>query len=457
MIVIKEIVQDKESRFEKYISEEVDHYQLLTSVCYKGVKIKSSDNMDCYFLIYDSNYDVEPCSFEYLNYFLENQSVNTREQASVALKLLFSFCELLQVDYKNLGISDIQNLIFFLKGRSNVGVNIELKLISKRNPNTINIYIGVYRKFLKFLGIDKSPLFSKTIVFSDKQTTGFLAHTKRDLLEKYSANVRTTPKQKLVPKYIREFEFKRVLGVIRRDYTEREEIIIRLMFECGMRIGEILGLTLEDINYNPSQKEYEKDGMPLGEIHIRNRISDNADQLAKTCFTPRCKEDYENKLEYQIVRPSFNLILKIESYIEKIHGKMSKIKRENYLRLARADKVTNTNQLERDNNYYIFLNKNGTPLRQSGWNDRLREIFVKAGLSTDKINKKNNLNHRFRHGFAMFLKKNLNATPLDLMGALRHSNLSSVAYYFNPTEEDLYEANEKTMISIHKAIPELRE
>lgn len=53
--------------------------------------------------------------------------------------------------------------------------------------------------------------------------------------------------------------------------------------------------------------------------------------------------------------------------------------------------------------------------------------------------RKNNLNHRFRHGFAMFKVLIEKYDELKLAHVLRHSRKSSVKVYFNPTEEDLIE------------------
>lgn len=41
-----------------------------------------------------------------------------------------------------------------------------------------------------------------------------------------------------VPRYISVPEFQNIITTIRNFYTNREEIIVRLMFQCGLRIGE---------------------------------------------------------------------------------------------------------------------------------------------------------------------------------------------------------------------------
>lgn len=46
------------------------------------------------------------------------------------------------------------------------------------------------------------------------------------------------------------------MSLIEDKYTLREKIIVKLMYEYGLRIGEVLGLTLEDIqgDYITKQK-----------------------------------------------------------------------------------------------------------------------------------------------------------------------------------------------------------
>ena len=66
-----------------------------------------------------------------------------------------------------------------------------------------------------------------------------------------------------------------------------------------------------------------------------------------------------------------------------------------------ADRVRDSEEYE-DDNYYIFINSIGTPISASSWNDTLRGIFAEVGIPVDRDCRKSNLNHRFRHGFAMY-------------------------------------------------------
>ena len=94
-------------------------------------------------------------------------------------------------------------------------------------------------------------------------------------------------------------------------------------------------------------------------------------------------------------------------------------------------------------NYYVFLNTLGRPLSENMWNKNLRAIFRKAGLVVDEGVRKNNLNHRLRHGYAMYLSNVLHLPDFDVKTLMRHKNLSTTAIYHNPTPEDTERLQER--------------
>ena len=104
---------------------------------------------------------------------------------------------------------------------------------------------------------------------------------------------------------------------------------------------------------------------------------------------------------------------------------------DNIINFAKADSVEGNN-----NNQYIFLNKNGYPLSSSGWNKQLKEIFIANNLSIDKEVKKNNLSHRFRHGYAMYLIDEEKRSIEYVKDKMRHSSINSTLVYYNPREEE---------------------
>jgi site-specific recombinase XerD len=384
-----------------------------------------------YIILYDENMRVIRDAYKYLNTdIVAKQSFNTRELKGSALKLLYSYLSIFNYDLYKLGKDEITVLKEFLYGENRNGMLYELYITSARGVETVNKYISIYRTYLNFLNIKNEILNEKRVVSVEKGSDGLLGHAKKKIYEKYTVSDRSYSNI-TVPMYISEDEYEVVLKIIKKEFTLREEIIVRLMFENGLRIGEALGLTLEDIEDS--------------KIVLRNRLSDKSYMFAKTCIKPNSLSDYKSStystytVGYQIILPSVTLMDSLFYYIDDTHGDMSKVTRKNYFKYAKADKVTEGVDLEGDN-YYLFLNKNGAALSISGWNKTVRKIFEKAGLKLDRKTKKHNLNHRFRHGMAMKLVKN-GATPYDVLNALRHQSLSSTMCYFRPTEEDMYNAN----------------
>lgn len=262
-------------------------------------------------------------------------------------------------------------------------------------------------------------------------------------INKYKTNIgRHSSFTNNAPKYISVNEYKVIMEYLDFECDDsinvkRDRSIINLMFLFGLRIGEVLGITIEDI----------KDNLIL----IRNRLSDKEYQKAKTCFSPRYESDYKSKL-YRMKDRGFQEVYTVSTIIDEIRDyidysrdilEFSNKKINNIIENSKADSVEGNNE-----NYYVFLSKNGNPISISGWNKRLKEIYLKCGIAVDIESKKINLNHRLRHGYAMNLKQNLNMDPLFIKKKMRQRSLSSTEKYFNPTEEDILAENSKIIDGI---------
>lgn len=440
MIIIKEIINVNESQYlKKYISEKKDDtYEEKINI----FKVTLIDKSYPYIFLYDNNMNVIREAYKFLNINLRNLAYNSRDSIANSLKLLYLFMNIFKVSIDKLDINSIVKLKEFLYGRSRNGSEYVTEYISTRNASTINKYLGYYRNYLNFLDIKNDLFNNKRAIGYERGNNGLFGHIQKKTYEKFLISENVFINNINVPRYLSELEFNKILNEININYNLREELIVRLMFENGMRIGEVLGLTIEDI---------EED-----KIKIRNRLSNNKDQFAKTCFKPKYFDDYKSptyktlKIGYQVIKPTISTLDKILDYIDICHGNMSKSNRNNYLKSSKADKVTDGSTLENDN-YYLFLNKDGKPLRVVGWNKILRKIFNVVGITLDERKRIHNLNHRFRHGFAMKLVKD-GASPVEIANALRHNGLSSVMCYFRPTEEDIYDANKFGADSMMKKI-----
>ncbi|MBT2636590.1 site-specific integrase [Bacillus sp. ISL-39] len=377
-------------------------------------------------LIYEANY--------YLNSILENASYKNRERAFNALKLFYSFLELFHINNHSEGLNkeNADRLISFLEGGFKDGISLKLDLKTTRNKDTIASYLGIYIDFYEAMFIVKDIEILKRI----------LSKKRNFQKRKLKNNLSPTLVRQNTPKYIKENEYKIIMEIVEISYSLRDRIIIDLMYHYGLRLGEVLGLTLEDIE--PINNEKSK-------LIIRNRLSDAPWQKAKGVITPTSKEDYysQNMTAYgygfQTVIIDNELAELMEEYIDETRNPRilihSPMKKENLKSKSTADKISAIPLVNNENQYIFLSHQNYFPLTQGGWNYVLRGIFDKAGIQIDKVSKTTNLSHRFRHAFAMKKVKD-GILIIQLAELMRHRNINSCKAYYNPDEEDQIELQE---------------
>lgn len=449
------------------VNNETGESSLLKEICITSIskKIRNRD----YYLLYDSELQPISPAFGFINEELLTKSVNTIIQTLSALKLLYSYLEMFDLQIDSLTKFDIRRFKEFLKGISPKGAMISFELSTNRTAETINLYLSIYRKYMQYLNIDDSPLFNVSPVNVSEIT---IAQSGATVTHKSYEENEPTRKKAKVPVYISVRDFNKIMDVVRRDYGIREECIVRLMFEGGLRIGEVLGLTAEDVKNEHLINERTGAEFDSGVIYIRNRFTDKKYQHAKRRIKVTNRRTYQTsayKTDVQKAFVSTNLIDLIDEYINDSHDSYYKVAdkskslfEKNYEKYTITDivdpeKFIDNNGEPFKENYYIFINSLGKPLNISTWNKIIRDIFEKAGIVVDTYIKKNNLNHRFRHGFAMYLVQYHNIQPLQLEKALRHASLASAMIYYNPTDEDIAEIHNKFSETLVDLLPRLIE
>lgn len=363
-------------------------------------------------------------------------SENTRLQAASALKLLLSFSSIIGVYPQDYEMSDARAFVRFARGTLGRGFSYSFKLKSTRSEATLAAYLAVIRRYVSFLGVKDSP-------FTKKKAVGRKAFGGRPEGDDYviSAN----PNDTEAPLYISVEEYRRIIAVATSgDGSAVALCIIRLMYEHGLRIGEVLGLTIEDL------KMRIVDGAPAYSVILRNRVTDRPDQHAKCTMNVTSAADYgtadyrKRDVGYQEVRISENLYHALVEYAEAGQALADGEKAPGN---CAADSVEG-----RAGNRYLFLNSRGGRLTAILWGKRLRKIFVESSVHVDSLKRRTNLNHRFRHGYAMFLIDDKNLCDLDVKTLMRHKSLRSTAIYHRPTEKDLFELQELATRDMHAVI-----
>ena len=438
----------------KPVTNEIIHPRAVT-VPHNGVN---------YYLLYSTSMEVQSDAFRFINYSLQERSGNTQVKANEALKFLLAFEEILGKTLPDFSLDDITSLKYFLHGYSPKGQVYSFDLTTVRRNDTVNGYLSVYRNYIRYLGIEKHPI----LVTSGKLSRPFSsANGSAMKSDTFRTSDRRPSEVVEVPKYISVDEFVRILELVREDYDKETEIIIRLMYQCGLRIGEVLGLTADDLVMEKATRLQKRDCYTYKDSYIpvaylRNRVSDNHKyQHAKTCMKVQSKKQYKTAeyntyfYGYQFVVVPQDLFDMINDYIEEAHVEARERAHDRYYAKTLADRVRESEEFE-DDNYYVFINSIGTPLSGSSWNKRMREIFRSVGIPLDKNTRRDNLNHRFRHGYAMFNVQYCHTNSIKLADLLRHNNLESVMCYYNPTISEQIELKTKAIEDMYEAIPQLR-
>ena len=404
------------------------------------------DNKLVYF-IYDNNQVLFEEAYYYLNHECAALSENTRYQKACALRLLYTFLILEpSLDLYQLDLDALKKFIFFLKEvtgednsvRDNKTVNSILSNISPMFDDE--------NKSLRWPAITAKKTELVATVSEGDMTMSFYRERKKNYLREGNS------KNQFVPEYISVTDFVKLISIVQKHNDLQGELLMRLMFCNGLRIGECLGLTIEDI-----QALDDLNNMGF-QIVVRNRTTDSKRQCAKTKPKVSDKREYATRTYRQntdYIPIDRGLYYQLMQYIEQSHQAAMSLK-DNKYELSIADSVEPSDFT----NHYVFINKKGANLLPKEWDERLRGYFIEAGLHVDDKKKEFGLNHRFRHGFAMFFKSIMQPSKgdsfiLDLKRLLRHKKISSTMVYLRDTRQAVVELKTEFIEDLYRRFPEL--
>lgn len=402
------------------------------------------------FLLYDDNMNVIHDAYAFLNEVRGDKPFTTRKTDAAALRLLYSYLSLSNTDIRAINDTSFRGLKAFLRGVTGRPDGYGLKTV--RMAATVNHYFSIYRLFFTARNIPCQPLFNSKLVKTQTMVgNDYAEHMTR---QAYTNNVKMPSKlQQEVPMYISPDQFQKLYGVILDAHDATARLIVHLAYGYGLRLGEILGLTTEDI------QERRENGILTPVLILRNRVSDRPFQYAKNLVHPLSTDDYRKDAEYRqsnsVIHITYDLYDQLIDYINQYHEKMMRKYPENYNKGV-ADIVSYVNAPEA--NHYVFLNKYGAVLSDQTWNNTLKSYYAQTGIVTDHGCKKCNLTHRLRHGFAMF-KAHFSEHPVDVLKLkmlMRHRSISSTLVYYTPTDEDILKIKTEFQEDLYNVIPELR-
>ncbi|MGU8471614.1 tyrosine-type recombinase/integrase [Clostridium perfringens] len=302
----------------------------------KVQEVKLEDNQRRYLLVDDNGLPIIPVA-RYLKY-IDNaeKSFNTQKTYCYSLKLYFEYLQDIDVDYRNVNINILSDFVGWLRNpyESNKVANMN-PTKAKRTAKTVNLTITVVTNFYDYLYnteelnndmVDK--LMKQVFTGSHKHYKDFLYHVNKD--KPSSKNILKIKERRRKIKVLTKDEVQKVYNA---TTNIRDEFLIKLLFETGLRIGEALSLYIEDIKYDHDKghriKLVDRGELSNGasqktgerEIHISQELIDLFDDYAydildeleidtNFVFVKLRGENKGQPLEYQDVSDLFKRLKK---------------------------------------------------------------------------------------------------------------------------------------------------
>lgn len=446
MHAFQEVKVGNQSAFERHVLDEDGNSLAVTRARIPMHTVERDRKV--FFLIYDDDMRVISGAYAYLNRKLLASSSKSRAKAAYALRLLYCFLALCGIREEELDDPHLRDLLQFLSGIG--AVTSEHALETQRRNNTVNEYLAVYRKYYTYLGISCDALTRSRRVsleaWSGSESVRVVA------AERYESNLPGKPYcPRNAPKYVSPDEFSRLYRLAVEDGDTTAQVIMHLAYGYGMRLGEILGLATEDL------VEKKVNGAYAPVLIIRNRLSDRDFQYAKGRRHVLTQAEYRTGAyieSWQEVVLDYSMYDKLVDYINDTHAKAMERYPDNYA--AGAADIVSTHDAP-DANHYVFLNRYGRVLSGQTWGNILKGYFERAGILRGWDLRRENLSHRFRHGFAMF-HAHFSPHPVSavqLQKWMRHKSLSSTMVYYNPTLEEEAKLKAAFQDDLYAMVPEL--
>jgi integrase/recombinase XerD len=319
--------------------------------------------------------------------------------------------------------------------------------VTHRSMETVKSYIGMLRAFLWENRFDMSAWGEER--GSDRRDGSARARSRY-----VDSDLRgNSVGRNVAPTHMKVPQVAEVAAAMMRRHDEMMLCIFQIGITTGMRRGEILGLTIQDVKAVPLNTKTNGVTDVRYFIVIRNRISDDDDRGSKTLRHPANSEQENasafkrSRFEVDINEDLYNRIM---AYYRRTRDPRLAGGLEEVERIRRATRATGDNGL--GGNYYIFFHKwRGEYRLLSGQtvNNRLKSFFKEVGVITK------NVSHCLRHTYAMHLAKysKNRVGEKEVQTALRHASPTSTKSYFNMTEEEIQDMDRAFAAEFTSLVP----
>lgn len=224
----------------------------------KNVRVQAvilEKNKIRYILVDDDGLPVIPV-IKYLKHLDNtNKSINTIKTYCYSLKLYFEFLKETRNNYREVNISVLSNFVGWLRSPYNNSKVFALKPTkAKRTEKTVNLTITVVTNFYDYLYRTEEinndlikKLMKQVFTGGRKPYKDFLFHVNKDKPINKNILIIKEPRKKL--NVLTKNEIEKIYSAATNI---RDKFLIKLLFETGLRIGEVLSLFIEDFIYDYS-------------------------------------------------------------------------------------------------------------------------------------------------------------------------------------------------------------
>lgn len=190
--------------------------------------------------------------------YLDNgeKSINTQKTYCYALKLYFQYLNEIDIDYRKVNMNILSDFVGWLRNPYENTKTIRIKTIkAKRSEKTVNLIVTVVTNFYDYLfRIEEiaNDMIEKVMkqIFTGGHTSykDFLYHVNKDKPSNKNILKIKEPRRKI--KILTKEEVEKICMT---TTNIRDEFLIKLLFETGLRIGEVLSLFIEDFIFDHSK------------------------------------------------------------------------------------------------------------------------------------------------------------------------------------------------------------
>lgn len=210
-------------------------------------------NKKRYMLLDEGGLPVAPVT-KYLKYLdATGKSSNTLKTYCYALKQYFDYLEEVKKDYKDINIGDLAEFMRWLRNPySSSKVTPLQQTKAKKTEKTVNLTITVVTNFYDYLYRNQEiqndmveKLMKQLFTGGRTRYKDFLYHINKD--KPSSKNIL---KLKEPRKKVQVLSKEEVEQIYKATINIRDRLLIKLLFETGLRIGEVLSLFIEDFIFD---------------------------------------------------------------------------------------------------------------------------------------------------------------------------------------------------------------